>query len=440
VDQFRQWLFGTVGAGNPMYLTQYDEADQFALTVQHKATDADDYKGFKVLDKDSEITFEIAALGSGDYADTASVYINTNVTKLTVSDLRNWTSNSDVFINAHRTTAGTTGSFVPVQVEYYTAVQPTDGYGGSATIPDEVGIQCTTLAQNTASGAGQNADVSLRAAEFVCIAYEDSGTRSMAALTLGMHTAEPQISVLDHPTVFDDFYGACGIILLTQDNSARTGFGTNTAPNCGIFVHGDTTWKYSFASMNAANERLFSVDSGGSIRFRGNLLWEPGVAGQTINGDLSNATDSSRLMFTTTTADGNADIGIRPHGTATKAAFSAFGSSNVSAAEGIRMYCNGTGALAVLESFKTGAATAREISIRPGQTEALRLLVNGNVCFPDAGLATNATAGFLYIPSCAGTPTGVPDVFAGTVPLVYDRTNNELYIYDGSWISTTAFA
>lgn len=47
------------------------------------------------------------------------------------------------------------------------------------------------------------------------------------------------------------------------------------------------------------------------------------------------------------------------------------------------------------------------------------------------GLATSATDGFLYIPSCAGTPSGTPTTFTNRVPLVYDRTNNILYAYSG---------
>ena len=53
-------------------------------------------------------------------------------------------------------------------------------------------------------------------------------------------------------------------------------------------------------------------------------------------------------------------------------------------------------------------------------------------------LATTATGGFPYIPTCAGAPTGVPTrAAAGFVPLVFDRTNNKLYAYDGGWIGVT---
>ena len=38
---------------------------------------------------------------------------------------------------------------------------------------------------------------------------------------------------------------------------------------------------------------------------------------------------------------------------------------------------------------------------------------------------------FLYIPTVAGIPNGVPDPEARSVPLVYNVNDNRLYIYNG---------
>lgn len=64
---------------------------------------------------------------------------------------------------------------------------------------------------------------------------------------------------------------------------------------------------------------------------------------------------------------------------------------------------------------------------------------NGSVIIGSgaSALATTATDGFLYIPTCAGAPTGVPTTQTGTVALIFDTTNNRLYIYDGAWIYKT---
>jgi hypothetical protein len=54
----------------------------------------------------------------------------------------------------------------------------------------------------------------------------------------------------------------------------------------------------------------------------------------------------------------------------------------------------------------------------------------------EAALATTATNGFTYIPTCAGTPTGTPTAITGKVPIVADTTNNKLYVYlGGAWVA-----
>ncbi|MFH1968138.1 MAG: hypothetical protein ABIJ84_02025, partial [bacterium] len=46
-------------------------------------------------------------------------------------------------------------------------------------------------------------------------------------------------------------------------------------------------------------------------------------------------------------------------------------------------------------------------------------------------VATDATVGFLYIPTSAGAQTGTPVAdTTGTSPIVYDTTNNRLYVYN----------
>lgn len=65
----------------------------------------------------------------------------------------------------------------------------------------------------------------------------------------------------------------------------------------------------------------------------------------------------------------------------------------------------------------------------------LRFEVNayGNVVIGNAALATNVNDGFLYIESCAGTPTGTPRTYTGRIAIVYDSSNNYIYVYNGAW-------
>jgi hypothetical protein len=67
--------------------------------------------------------------------------------------------------------------------------------------------------------------------------------------------------------------------------------------------------------------------------------------------------------------------------------------------------------------------------------ERARITPVGNiVAGASAALATTATDGFLYVPTCAGTPTGTPTAITGMAPVAVDTTNNKLYFYStGVW-------
>jgi hypothetical protein len=65
-------------------------------------------------------------------------------------------------------------------------------------------------------------------------------------------------------------------------------------------------------------------------------------------------------------------------------------------------------------------------------TECMRITSSGNVVAGGSvALATTATDGFLYVPTCAGTPTGTPTAITGMAPIVVNTTNNKLYFYSG---------
>lgn len=56
-----------------------------------------------------------------------------------------------------------------------------------------------------------------------------------------------------------------------------------------------------------------------------------------------------------------------------------------------------------------------------------------SVVLGTSAISSTATDGFLYIPTCAGQPTGTPTTFTGRIPMVYDTTNDQFWFYRSGW-------
>lgn len=99
--------------------------------------------------------------------------------------------------------------------------------------------------------------------------------------------------------------------------------------------------------------------------------------------------------------------------------------------------------LTVAGSLSTGSGASGDIIFQTGGTgasatnqnvQATALTIKGasqSLVLGSAALTTNATGGFLYIPTCAGTPTGTPTAFTGRVPMVFDTTNSQFWFFTG---------
>jgi len=78
-----------------------------------------------------------------------------------------------------------------------------------------------------------------------------------------------------------------------------------------------------------------------------------------------------------------------------------------------------------------------------GLNTRMRIGTQGDVYLRSLGteLATSATAGFTYIPTVNGVASGVPaNTLTGTIPMIYDRANNKIGVYNGGWKWTAALA
>jgi hypothetical protein len=111
------------------------------------------------------------------------------------------------------------------------------------------------------------------------------------------------------------------------------------------------------------------------------------------------------------------------------------GESNLAAADSgyLRLSAGGgttAGVKAAIDILRDSGG-ASEVRIYTSGTERMRVDLNGNARVGTAALTTTATNGFLYVPTCAGVPTGTPTAITGLAPIVVDTTNNRWYFYSG---------
>jgi hypothetical protein len=234
----------------------------------------------------------------------------------------------------------------------------------------------------------------------------------------------------------------------TLDSSGNLGLGvTPSAWGNGVSLQGNA-WALSTTSgfdslALAANARQTAYGNGSQNyvyrgtapasnyeQAAGNHRWytaPSGTAGNAISFTQAMTLDASGnlLVGLTSSLDNNWDIQIN------------------TPASGVRgMGVNDNGGYGVYLTYDktvrygTDAAAIRNIANSPlvfetNNTERARIPAAGGMVIGTAALATNATDGFLYVPTCAGTPTGTPTTQTGTAPIVINTTNNKLYFYSG---------
>jgi hypothetical protein len=114
------------------------------------------------------------------------------------------------------------------------------------------------------------------------------------------------------------------------------------------------------------------------------VTWDSGTmtfapTGYRIKADFSNATQSNRAMFQSSTVNGNTTLGILPNGTATVGALNVFGGSNPDATSTIQLVCDTGGGAARLAANRTGAGTFLPLNFQTNAVDALSILTTGVV-------------------------------------------------------------
>jgi len=114
------------------------------------------------------------------------------------------------------------------------------------------------------------------------------------------------------------------------------------------------------------------------------------------------------------------------------------GTSNVAGAnwtfKGSAGTGTGAGGQIIFQTAPTGTTGTTQNAFATGLTIAgAANTMQPSVVVGNQAIATTATDGFLYIPTCAGTPSGTPTSFTGRVPMVFDTTGVKFWIFSGTW-------
>lgn len=157
------------------------------------------------------------------------------------------------------------------------------------------------------------------------------------------------------------------------------------------------------------------------------------ASGPSIKGDFSNTTASLRTAVQSMTTNGNTFLEVLPNGTSNVASVTIENSSAPANNAYLAVTINSTQSL--IGTSTRGSATAIPLVFGVGTSTNvaahITIDITGNVQVGNAAIATTATSGYFYIPSCAGVPTGVPVSKTGLVPMVIDSTDSKIYYYIG---------
>jgi hypothetical protein len=177
----------------------------------------------------------------------------------------------------------------------------------------------------------------------------------------------------------------------------------------------------AYSSATSAIDVLRSGTTLTSVQVGSKLFWDEGNSrlgvGTTSPSNplhVSVSASATQLLLSTSTTNTGMDI-TRTGGGGT-----------------LRLNTDGF-ASGTLSIYSVGS---NDLALGSNSTRRLTLTSAGSVVCGSGSIATNATDGFLYLPTCAGTPTGTPTTQTGRVAMVYDTTGNKLWSYNGSWRSS----
>jgi hypothetical protein len=270
--------------------------------------------------------------------------------------------------------------------------------------------------------------------------------------------ASNELSLRGNPLTFTGNGGA-GATQMTLDASGNLGIGVtpsaNDQGNALFLASGrEIIWSgpSGYLSANAtyavgADRYIISGFASSYIQTNGTHIWRTapsGTAGNAITFTQAMTLDASGNLGVGTTPVGSnrlLEVGpasatqnyIRMNSASNGFALSEYLASGTAAAfVGINASASKVGGITA-GTFGIGTPDSYALTLATGNTERARITAAGSVVAGGSvALATTATDGFLYVPTCAGTPTGTPTAITGMAPIIVDTTNNKMYFYSNA--------
>jgi hypothetical protein len=156
----------------------------------------------------------------------------------------------------------------------------------------------------------------------------------------------------------------------------------NTLSSSGATITGGSINGTTIGASTASTGSFTSLTDSGNITFTG--------TGNRIIGDMTNTTIANRILFQSSTTNGNTGFGLIPNGTALTSAFQAFSSSSDPANSSEASLSVTAGVNVSVSSGIRGTGTYLPLTMFTGGAERLRIDTSGNLLLGTTSSAYSA--------------------------------------------------